>query len=262
MSESPPSPEKSAPLLTPGEAIHCVGLALRDSLRPRLLAVSLGVWLGTLLVLAILYALAWTPITSALDTASRFLVLGVPHWFGWEPEPASLIGKTAAGLITVVQYVLGLISFVLATLLVARVILEMVLMGQVQSVVLRRYPSLQGLVQRPWRADVRDLLGNLSTLIAGTLLCLCIPLIGAALLVLLNAYLNVRGLINDAFDGVASAEQQRTFIRQQRGQMLLAGLLLAGLALIPFVGLLMPGVLGATTCHLGFRWLERQYEDR
>ncbi|WP_432721328.1 EI24 domain-containing protein [Jeongeupia wiesaeckerbachi] len=258
MSGIPASADKLAPPLAPGEVLHCVRLGLRDSVRPRLLAVSLGVWLGTLLVLAILYALAWTPITAALDAASRFLVLGIPHWFGWVPDPASLIGRIAAGLITVVQYVLGLIGFVLSTLLVARVILETVLMGQVQRVVLRRYPALEGQVQRPWRADLRDLLGNLGTLVAGTLLCLCIPLIGAALLVLLSAYLNVRGLVNDAFDGVVSAEQQRAFVRQQRGQMLLAGLLLAGLALIPFVALLMPGMLGATSCHLGFRWLERQ----
>ncbi|MBM3115032.1 EI24 domain-containing protein [Jeongeupia naejangsanensis] len=252
-----PSPNPAAPA-RPGEVIHCVALGLRDSIHPRLLRVSLGVWLLTLLIMALAYWLAWEPISQGFGAAARFLTQRLPGQLGWVPDPASWVGRVATGMTLVLEYALAFLGFVLGTMLVARIVLEMVLMGHVQALVLTRYPAIANHVLRPWRANVRDLAGNLGTLIIGSVLCMCIPVIGPVLLVMLNAYLNIRGLINDALDGVATAEQQRRFIRSHRWQMLGAGLLLSGVALIPFAALLMPGMLGATACHLGFRWLARQ----
>ncbi|GHD56795.1 EI24 domain-containing protein [Jeongeupia chitinilytica] len=241
-----------------GEVIRCVALGLRDSIHPRLLLVSLGVWLLTLVIMAVAYWLAWEPLSQGFGAVARFLTQDLPGRLGWAPDPAGWTGHVNAGATVGIEYVLAFMGYVLGTMLVARIVLEMVLMGQVQALVLTRYPVIENHVFRPWRANVRDLAGNLGTLIIGSVLCMCIPLLGPVLLVMLNAYLNIRGLINDALDGVATAEQQRRFIRSHRWQMLWAGLLLGGVTLIPFAALLMPGMLGATACHLGFRWLARQ----
>ncbi|WP_169307333.1 hypothetical protein [Chitiniphilus eburneus] len=40
--------------------------------------------------------------------------------------------------------------------------------------------------------------------------------------------------------------------------MLLLGLALGVVMLIPFLGLITPGLLGSSVCHLGYRWLGQQ----
>ena len=60
----------------------------------------------------------------------------------------------------------------------------------------------------------------------------------------------MRTLVNDAFDGIADAAEVRAFVVTHRCQMLLLGVLLALLALIPFVGFLLPWVTGSAVCHL------------
>ena len=60
----------------------------------------------------------------------------------------------------------------------------------------------------------------------------------------------MRTLVNDAFDDFADAAEVRAFVVTHRWQMLWLGVLLALLALIPFVGFLLPWVTGSAVCHL------------
>lgn len=242
------------------EALHCALLGLRDALHPALITLSLGVWALAFLVMTALYALGWSWLAPALEGVAEFAVLGLPGWLGWTPATGGFLSELAGYAETVLQWLLLAALFAVGVLLLARVILELVLMGQVQRRVLSHYPKLAASVERPWRADLRDLAGNLGTWLVGSLLCLCIPLIGGALLILLTAYLNVRGLVNDAFDGVVAEPLQRRFVTTQRPTMLLLGAVVGLVMLVPLLGLIGPSLLGAATCHLTFRWLGRQHE--
>jgi len=71
----------------------------------------------------------------------------------------------------------------------------------------------------------------------------------------LASYLNVRGLVNDAVDGLATDEQRRAIIQARRVEMTLLGVLVGLFTLVPFAGFLSPVVLGAGVCHLGMRAL-------
>ncbi|TJZ73476.1 hypothetical protein [Chitiniphilus eburneus] len=166
--------------------------------------VSLGAWLLALLAMLSIYLLAWTPLSNGMQRLARFMILGLPGYFGWSPDPQGWLAHWIQGAEALLGYGLMGAAFLLGLMLLARLMLELVLMGAVQRHVLRRYPALSDRVQRPWRVDLRDLVGNVSTLVIGSLICLCIPVVGGLLMIALNAYLNVRGLVNDAFDGVAS----------------------------------------------------------
>ena len=82
---------------------------------------------------------------------------------------------------------------------------------------------------------------------------LLMPFVGGPLLAAFLTYLNVRTLVNDAFDGMAGAAEVRAFVATHRGHMLLLGALLALLVLVPLAGFLLPWVTGSAVCHLVLR---------
>jgi uncharacterized protein involved in cysteine biosynthesis len=75
------------------------------------------------------------------------------------------------------------------------------------------------------------------------------------LLFVLFGYLNVRTLVNEALDGLATRDEQRALIRQARFRMIILGTLLGGVPAIPVLGLMSPAWVGAATCHLCLREL-------
>ena len=61
-------------------------------------------------------------------------------------------------------------------------------------------------------------------MLVGSLFCLLIPVVGGGLALLLVGYLNVRGLVGDALEGVATDQERRQIVQRHRPQMLLLGL--------------------------------------
>lgn len=260
----------------PVDAIPEVGaslaLGLRDGIRPRLALMSVlagvvafGVWLIVLIV--------WrSEIWALTDIAVKWVTNGLlslvwPDLAGSGQKAAAaggnaapFSGKAVGWISTPLGSVVKLLViagiFLLLVMLSMRLYLELFLMSRVQGQCLKHYPSLSPGGKAGFGVDVLSALKLLSVLCAGVLL-LIIPVIGGILFFLLASYLNVRSLVNDALEDIATAEERRTIVKTMRAPMLLLGVVVAGLLLIPLAGLFIPAVLGASVCHLCMRALIR-----
>ena len=227
------------------EAAHSYRLGLRDALRPRLAFSSILVALAAA-VLALVVFIVWA------DPIQRWAA----HWVGLG---LAWVWPTLGGVwVSVLKWLQVVTWYVLSTLLLMQVMLELWLMDRIQSVCLNRHPALAGRQHEgSFGLGVLDAARTLAIGAAGTVVCLFIPLVGGLLLLALSSYLAVRSLVNDALQGLATDDEVRTLIRTSRPQMLALGLLLAMTALIPFAGFLVPVVAGASTCHLMMSRLQR-----
>ena len=236
------------------ESLTCFGLALREAIRPGLAlvsivigAVSLGLWL-------LVFSIWGGHIVHWCDLLSN-AILGRLAGQGATPSVLMLsIGRVFA-------YLFATALFIILVMVTVRVLLEFILMVRIQRYCLPRYPSLKTGVPSSMTAGMRDASGATATLVIGGLLCLVIPIIGGVLFFVLASYLNVRGLVNDAVDGLATDEQRRAIIQSRRVEMTLLGALVGVFTLVPFVGFLSPVVLGAGVCHLGMRALAGAGQD-
>lgn len=260
----------------PVDAVPEVGaslaLGLRDGMRPRLALMSVlaglvafGVWLIVLI--------GWrTEIWALADVAAKWAMNGLlslvwPDLSG-EGQKVAAAGATATPLSeralgwiakplgSAVKLLLVAGSFLLLIMLSMRLYLELFLMSRVQKQCLGSYPSLSPGAKGSFGVDALSTLKLLTVLCAGFLL-LIIPVIGGILFFLLASYLNVRSLVNDALEDLATAEERRTIVATMRVPMLLLGMVVAGLLLIPLAGLFIPAILGASVCHLCMRALIR-----
>lgn len=239
------SPRQASAL---AESLTCFGLALREAIRPGLAlvsivigAVSLGLWL-------LVFSIWGGHIVHWCDLLSN-AILGRLTGQGATPSVLMLsIGR-------VFSYLFATAVFIILVMVTVRILLEFILMARIQRYCLPRYPSLQTGVPSSMTAGIRDALGATATLVIGGLLCLVIPIIGGVLFFVLASYLNVRGLVNDAVEGLATDEQRRAIIQARRVEMTLLGVLVGLFTLVPFAGFLSPVVLGAGVCHLGMRAL-------
>lgn len=260
------------PLDAVPEVAASLSLGLRDGLRPRLALMSVvaglaafGIWLVVLIV--------WrNEIWTLTDVAAKWAMNGLLSVV-W-PDPAgggqnlasaavnaAPLSKraftwVASPLWTVVKLLLIAGSFLLLVMLSMRLHLELFLMSRVQKQCLKHYPSLSPGLKGRFGVGAISSFKLLGVLCAGFTL-LVIPVIGGILFFLLASYLNVRSLLNDALEDLATAEERRTIVKTMRVPMLILGLATAGLLLIPFAGLFMPAVLGASVCHLCMRSLIR-----
>lgn len=247
-------------------------LGLRDGIRPRLALssvlaglVAFGFWLIVFVVwrseiwaLADLVAkgamngvlsLIWSDSAGASAEAASGATTTAPFW-------DKAVTRIATPLGSIVNFLLVAASFALLVMLSMRLYLELFLMGRVQQQCVKHYPSLSGGAERSFHADVRSTITQLAILGAGVLL-LVIPVIGGILFFLLASYLNVRGLVNDALEDLATIEERRAIVQTMRVPMLLLGMAITGLLLIPLAGLFIPAILGASVCHLCMRALIR-----
>lgn len=266
------SPSKPRSVDAVPEVGASLGLGLRDGIRPGLALMSVvaglvafGVWLLVLTV--------WrTEIWAMTDVAAKWVMNGLlssvwPDLAG-EGQKVASAGTDAAPFLeravhwiatplgTVVKLLLVVGGFLLLIMLSMRLYLELFLMSRVQKQCLKHYPSLSPSVKGNFGLDALSSLKQLSILCAGFLL-LAVPVIGGILFFLLASYLNVRSLVNDALENLATAEERRSIVKMMRVPMLLLGVVVAGLLLIPLAGLFMPAVLGASVCHLCMRALIR-----
>lgn len=227
------------------EVVRSFRLGLRDALRPQLAFASLLVAFIAVTSLLLVFVIWFAPIR---------------HWSGYWVEHGLLQVWTAPGevWISVLTWLLMIGVYVLGVLLLMQVMLELWLMGRIQSVCLLGHSTLVGR-QRDGslRQGMLDGIRTFLTWAVGGLLCLLVPVIGGVLLVALSSYLAVRSLVNDSLEGLATDAEVRSLIKSSRAEMLVLGLFIALTAFIPLVGLLTPVLAGASTCHLMMGRLER-----
>lgn len=261
-----------------GEAMTCLVLALRSSLRTGilfrssllcLLAFGLWTWLfynhfelisvasGYLSV----FIVAGGAVLGFIPTGSLGLGLGGVGAGGGFTGMASGAGALGMLLVYAALLTLAVIALLYLSLIVLSIRLAMrwVLMGSLRERALEQYPHLTQRTRGSSEllSGARYYLAPWLGLGIGPLLCLLVPLINGVVLIALLAYLNVRFLSAPALSGIASGSEQLQAVRQQRGAMIAFGLLIFLIALVPVLNLLVPALLGAGSCHLAYRGMDR-----
>ncbi len=249
------------------DAFTCALLGLRDGISPRLVFFSVSLWLGACVFWALLVAVAFSAIKAIASFFAAWSLLGIFRIF---PNllPASAQAKiTGVPLAEGAQALLG-VGFSVATwimfgllLIVAiyatvRLAVEFWLMPIIRRVVEKHYPPFPPRPPHSLLSSLTNLAKSGTLAVALGLPFLLIPVANVVLLFVLFGYLNVRTLVNEALDGLASREEQRQLIRGARLRMILLGTLLGGVPAIPLLGLMTPSWIGAATCHLCLRELQ------
>ncbi|MFT3870920.1 MAG: hypothetical protein QM715_20900 [Nibricoccus sp.] len=248
------------------DAVTCVALGLRDAISRKLILFSIGLWSSALVLWCIVLVAAWSAIKSFAGLIAAWMLLGIfsifPNWL-----PASAQAKLAGVPLPVGAEALlgpvfhGVTWFVLMLLVVAgvtitvRIGLEFFLMPLIRSQVLRSYPPFPTHPTSSLFTPIKNAAKTATLVIAIGLPCLLIPVANVVLLFMLFGYLNVRTLVNEALDGLASPEEQRRVIQIARWRMVLVGSLLAAAVTVPFAGFIAASWTGASTCHLCLRTL-------
>ncbi|HEV7803976.1 MAG TPA: EI24 domain-containing protein [Burkholderiales bacterium] len=215
--------------------------ALRDTLRPRILAVLFLPMVGAIVLWSVLGWFFWDGWIDALRTAidgtafGRWLVSAGAAWF---------VGSMSALLVLAV-----LLPAVLVT---AMLITEVIAMPVIVSIVEREYP---GLAKRGGGSIIGSVLNALgAVVIFGLLWIATLPLwftgIGALVVPVLNsAYLNQRLFRYDALADFASRDEYREIVTRVSGRLYALGVLLAPTYYVPFVNLAAPVVSGLAFTH-------------
>ncbi|MCW7538463.1 EI24 domain-containing protein [Aquabacterium sp. A7-Y] len=236
-------------------ALSCIGLGLRDGLKPRLILQSLAIWAAVLLV--------WSLVFWIFSDAVHALSLHVVDWI--VRGAGALVRSEATGPAgppgTASNFAAGVVSFlafILLCLITARLLVDFFLMGTIRAIVRPRYPTLEAWGGGSWKASLRNTVGPLVTLVLLALPLMLVPVLNVVALFLLFNYLNVRGLVPDALEDIAKDEEVRRLIQGSRIEMMVLGALLVPVLMIPPLSLLAPSVLGASVTHLAFRRLQAQ----
>jgi hypothetical protein len=253
-------------------ALSCAVAGVRDGFSRRLITFSLGLWIGAIALWTAILVFGWAQVKIVATFLTAWALLGIFRVFpNWLPD-ATQAKITEVSLSDGAQALLGPVFttatwIVLCVLIIAsiyatvRIAVEFWLMPVIRKTVEKHYPPFPA---RPAYSLIYSVTNIAKTGAVAVLLgipFLIIPVANAVLLFVLFGYLNVRTLVNEALDGVASREEQRLIIRRARFRMILLGSALAGISIIPFLGLMAPAWVGAATCHLCLRELTRLRAD-
>jgi CysZ protein len=217
------------------------GRALRDLLRPRVLAVLLLPMLGSIVIWSALAWVFWAPWTGGFQTlidataAGRWLVSHVGSW---------VLGSMSA------LFVIALLMP--AVLVTAILITELIAMPVIVSVVARIYPGLERRGEGTVLGSVTN--ATVAVTVFALLWIVTLPLwltgIGAVVLPALNsAYLNQRLFRYDALADHATRAEYQVLVRRNKARLYALGLLLALLYYVPIVNLVAPVVSGLAFTH-------------
>lgn len=251
-----------------GEAVICLTLALHSSLRPGIVLRSSGLCLLMFGLWSWVFYAHFELIAKGAGLISIFVVYGAAT-LGFLPSLSGGSGGGMAGIAPALAMLLVYAAILTAAVIVVlyiglivlsiRLALRWVLMDSLRARALERYPQLA--TRTPGEANLlhsgRFHLGPWLGIGIGPLLCLAVPVINGVLLLLLLAYLNVRFLVPAALSGLASSTEQMQAVRSQRGATIAFGLLILLLSVVPVLNLLLPALLGAGSCHLAYRGLDR-----
>jgi|GEM_PF-6666988 len=244
MSQSQPS----SPLQRLSHSLAQAALAARKGLRDGIQSSLFGFSILTSLGAFFFWFGVFVWARNAIWAASMRATYGALPWL----PSASIDAWASQAFLWLVAFCLCLIAFGLLVILTIQVVLELLLMPRIQRVCLPQYPSLvqnstSGHFWHEW-IDAAKLWGILAI---GLLLWL-MPLVGALSFFILATYINVRLLVNDALSDIATAHERKQIIEQHQCSLLWLGLMMAGFLLVPFAGMLMPAVFGASVSHLAY----------
>jgi Etoposide-induced protein 2.4 (EI24) len=255
------------------EAFASALLGLRDGFSLRMIAFSLGLWAGALALWTVILVFAWAQAKAFAAFLTAWSLLGVFRLFpSWLPATAQA-KITGVPLVDGASALLGSITFATATwimlvllILIAvyatvRIAVEFWLMPVIRRVVEKHYPPFPPRAPYSLIYSVTNVAKTGALAVCLGLPFLLIPVANVVLLFVLFGYLNVRTLVNEALDGLATRDEQRQLIRCARLRMIFLGTLLGGAPAIPVLGLMTPAWIGAATCHLFLRELTRLRAD-
>ena len=221
------------------ESIACIATGVRDGFHPRLILQSLAIWLASLLLWGTVFGI-WHAEIHGLFEQLQSRIFG------------SFRGAAA------MAWLATFVAFVLATLLTARGLVDLFLMPTIQTLVLRRHPGLERIDGGSWRMGLLNSVGHYVTIALIALPLMLVPVVNVIALFLLFNYVNVRGLVPDALDGVASSEEVRALIKGSRVEMTVLGTLATLVMMIPPITLVGPSFFGAAVTQFSLRRLKAQ----
>lgn len=228
-------------------------LGLRDGFNPLLALISLCITVFSSLLWLFIFLFWGHEIMQALLQGAGWLAHTVLGWFGvnYSLTPDTADPRWWARLSSwMLGWSLTILCYLLAVLLTIRLVVELFFIRLVQQHCLKRYPHLRTDIKRPLPSVIWSIIRGWSVFALLALVCLTLPIIGGALLFVLMSYFNVRSLANDAMDGLADEAMVRHLLRNNRMRMTGLGILLSLFALIPFIGLFLPAIIAAASCHL------------
>jgi MFS family permease len=255
------------------ESVICFALGLRDSLHPRLLGFSLGIWILAFSTWLTVFIVWWQQIKALCIFLTGIFAAGIFFLMPMLSAGAASSATTAMGTIGgaanigflvggilalfILPYVFVVLLFAVAMSLTIRVLLEIFVMGRIRQRALKTYPEIRTGLKSSLYNSIRDFINIAFTfLIVGTIF-LMIPVVNGVFLFALLCYLNVRGLVNDALEGIATDIELRAVIKAERLTMTVLGMGLVAVVLVPFAGLISPTLTGSSVCHLCMRRLSK-----
>lgn len=229
-------------------SLAAISLALRDLMRPRILAVVFLPMLGSIVLWTVLAWFYWDSWVSAL----RAFIAGT--------SAGAWLGSYAGWLLTGSTAFLMLALLLPAMFITAVVITELVAMPVIVSVVSQRYPQLARKGQGGIAGSVLN--ATIAVLVFILLWIVTLPLwftgIGALVLPALNsAYLNQRLFRYDALSEHATRDEYGAIVKREKWRLYGLGVLLAGFYYIPFVNLIAPVLAGLAFTHFCLAELAR-----
>lgn len=209
------------PLLT---ALSRAFQSLRD---PRLFVVVIKGVIGSIALLAVLVGVAWV-----LLGTMHWAVQGWAQWLEWLFDVLAGLGIAYIALLLFPPLVLAFSGF-----------LQDDISAAVEA---RYYPQLPPPRQRGWTEDVGGSVKLALRALGWNILCLplfFLPIIGQAIWLVINGSLLGREYAETIALRRLPPQEAALLVRSYRGRLTLAGMALAGLALVPFLNMLAP-VLG------------------
>lgn len=222
-----------------------------DLLQPRVLSLM---FLPMLLALALWGGLAWWFGAAWLS--------GVDGWLGALPRPDWLDASTAGWLAGAASYMLLALVLVPAIYVTALLITALAFMPILVEVVARgRFPRLERLRGGSFLGSVAN--GVYALVVYALVWTVTLPFwllgpFGAAISVLLNAWLNQRLFLYDALAEHASAQELAQMRREAGWRLYLLSALLGLLHFVPVVNFVAPVFMALAFIHYGLAQLSQR----
>src|SRR4051812_45659776 len=214
------------------DAFTCAASGIRDGLSLRLISFSISLWVGSLALWSLILFFALGLVKSVAGFLAAWVLLGIfvffPHLLpaGARAKltgvPLSVGAEALLGKVFVFATWVSLVLLIFVLVVVTvRIAMEFALMPVVRRVVMKRYPPFPRLPTTGLLAPIKNVGKTILLVVFVGGPCLLIPVANVILVFVLFGYLNVRTLVNDALDGLASAAEQRSVVRNGRGTMIL-----------------------------------------
>ncbi|MBK6629636.1 MAG: EI24 domain-containing protein [Betaproteobacteria bacterium] len=232
--------------------LNAYGRALRSLLQPAIFWHLLWPTALSAIIWIVVAWLSWDTVGAGIERL--FNEVGWLNWIlqRWDDSAlaATIFAKVVLGLL--------LIPLIYSTAMLIVAVFALPLM--LERVAARDYPELEQRRGGTLAGSIGNALLAATVFMVGWVITLplwLIPGMAIILPVLLSAYLNYRGYSYDALSAHGDAEEIRTTIARERGQLYLTGIFAGLLVYIPVINLVTPAYAGLTFIHYGLETLRR-----